>query len=68
MLSQSSKCAVCDQAFLNTWLECVKFVDAQKVTNFTINFDQKICYIQKFCHLFADKYFCCSFVVALQHN
>ena len=31
MLSQSSKCAVCDQAFLNTWLECVKFVDSNKV-------------------------------------
>ncbi|CAL1532741.1 unnamed protein product [Lymnaea stagnalis] len=30
MLAQSSKCAVCSNAFLNTWLECVKFVDAKK--------------------------------------
>ncbi|XP_039248635.2 leucine-rich repeat-containing protein 69-like [Styela clava] len=26
MLSQASKCAVCSDAFLNTWLECVKFI------------------------------------------
>lgn len=28
ILTQASKCAVCGQAFLNTWLECVKFVKA----------------------------------------
>jgi hypothetical protein len=31
MLSQSSKCAVCGESFLNTWLECVRFMDAHKV-------------------------------------
>ncbi|KAI8791005.1 leucine-rich repeat-containing protein 69-like [Biomphalaria glabrata] len=30
MLTQSSKCAVCSHAFLNTWLECVRFIDAKK--------------------------------------
>ncbi|CAK8681307.1 uncharacterized protein LOC143460611 [Clavelina lepadiformis] len=30
MLSQASRCAVCSEAFLNTWLECVKFVKAKK--------------------------------------
>ncbi|XP_059154431.1 leucine-rich repeat-containing protein 69-like [Physella acuta] len=30
MLAQSSKCALCGAPFLNTWLECVKFVDAKK--------------------------------------
>ncbi|XP_005101046.1 leucine-rich repeat-containing protein 69 isoform X2 [Aplysia californica] len=30
MLAQSSKCAVCGDSFLNTWLECVKFVDAKE--------------------------------------
>jgi len=30
MLAQSSKCAVCGDAFLNTWLECVQFVDAKE--------------------------------------
>ncbi|KAK3770937.1 hypothetical protein RRG08_032871 [Elysia crispata] len=29
MLAQSSKCAVCGDSFLNTWLECVKFIDAR---------------------------------------
>ncbi|CAG2203780.1 Leucine-rich repeat-containing protein 69 [Mytilus edulis] len=29
MLAQASKCAVCGESFLNTWLECVRFVDAQ---------------------------------------
>ncbi|KAH9502239.1 Leucine-rich repeat-containing protein 69 [Bulinus truncatus] len=33
MLSQSSKCAVCGDAFLNTWLECVRFVHAKKDLN-----------------------------------
>ena len=31
MLQQSSRCAVCGESFLNTWLECVKFLDAKKV-------------------------------------
>lgn len=31
MLAQSSKCAVCGESFLNTWLECVRFVDAREV-------------------------------------
>ncbi|BFZ13292.1 hypothetical protein BsWGS_16331 [Bradybaena similaris] len=30
MLAQCSKCAVCGNAFLNTWLECVQFVDVRK--------------------------------------
>lgn len=30
MLAQSSKCAVCGESFLNTWLECVRFVDARE--------------------------------------
>lgn len=29
MLAQASRCAVCGESFLNTWLECVKFVDAK---------------------------------------
>ena len=29
MLAQCSKCAVCGEAFLNTWLECVHFLDAK---------------------------------------
>jgi hypothetical protein len=29
MLAQCSKCAVCGEAFLNTWLECVHFVDGR---------------------------------------
>ena len=33
MLAQSSKCAVCGESFLNTWLECVQFVDAHRVSN-----------------------------------
>ena len=32
MLSQASRCAVCSEAFLNTWLECVKFVKAKQVS------------------------------------
>ena len=32
MLSQASRCAVCSEAFLNTWLECVKFVKADSVS------------------------------------
>jgi len=31
MLQYSSECAVCGESFLNTWLECVHFVDAKKV-------------------------------------
>ena len=31
MLQYSSECAVCGESFLNTWLECVHFVDARKV-------------------------------------
>jgi hypothetical protein len=31
MLAQASKCAVCGESFLNTWLECVRFVDAREV-------------------------------------
>jgi len=31
MLQYASECAVCGQSFLNTWLECVHFVDARKV-------------------------------------
>ena len=31
MLQYASDCAVCGQSFLNTWLECVHFVDAHKV-------------------------------------
>lgn len=34
MLSQSSTCSVCGEAFLNTWLECVQFIDAHKVSSF----------------------------------
>jgi hypothetical protein len=26
MLAQASKCAVCGESFLNTWLECVRFI------------------------------------------
>lgn len=33
MLAQASKCAVCGESFLNTWLECVRFVDAREVGN-----------------------------------
>ncbi|XP_064641390.1 leucine-rich repeat-containing protein 69-like isoform X1 [Lineus longissimus] len=31
MLAQSSRCAVCGESFLNTWLECVQFIDGKKV-------------------------------------
>ena len=31
MLQYGSECAVCGESFLNTWLECVHFVDAKKV-------------------------------------
>eukprot|EP00794_Sanderia_malayensis_P019072 gene19072-20987_t len=31
MLSAASDCAVCGNPFLNTWLECVRFVDSAKV-------------------------------------
>ncbi|KAK2550000.1 Leucine-rich repeat-containing protein 69 [Acropora cervicornis] len=31
MLQYSTDCVVCGQSFLNTWLECVHFVDARKV-------------------------------------
>jgi hypothetical protein len=31
MLTQSSRCAVCHESFLNTWLECVHFVSLDKV-------------------------------------
>ncbi|XP_068721762.1 leucine-rich repeat-containing protein 69-like [Montipora capricornis] len=31
MLQFATDCAVCGQSFLNTWLECVHFVDARKV-------------------------------------
>lgn len=31
ILSQCSKCAYCQNYFLNTWLECVKFIDVKKV-------------------------------------
>ena len=34
MLAQSSKCAMCSELFLNTWLECVRFVDARKVEDY----------------------------------
>ncbi|PIK48392.1 hypothetical protein BSL78_14752 [Apostichopus japonicus] len=30
MLAQASKCALCGGAFLNTWLECVCFIDGHK--------------------------------------
>ncbi|XP_041455621.1 leucine-rich repeat-containing protein 69-like isoform X1 [Lytechinus variegatus] len=30
MLAQASKCALCGESFLNTWLECVCFVDGHK--------------------------------------
>ncbi|KAI8481676.1 PREDICTED: leucine-rich repeat-containing protein 69-like [Branchiostoma belcheri] len=30
MLAQASRCAMCDEAFLNTWLECVHFIDVRK--------------------------------------
>ncbi|EDO36580.1 predicted protein [Nematostella vectensis] len=30
MLQYASECAVCGESFLNTWLECVHFVDARK--------------------------------------
>nr|XP_018667143.1 leucine-rich repeat-containing protein 69 isoform X3 [Ciona intestinalis] len=30
LLSQASRCSVCSDAFLNTWLECVRFVKAGK--------------------------------------
>ncbi|XP_071785484.1 leucine-rich repeat-containing protein 69-like isoform X1 [Asterias amurensis] len=30
MLAQASKCALCGSSFLNTWLECVRFVDGHK--------------------------------------
>ncbi|XP_041375785.1 leucine-rich repeat-containing protein 69-like [Gigantopelta aegis] len=30
MLQQSSRCAVCGESFLNTWLECVRFLDSKK--------------------------------------
>ncbi|XP_072024227.1 uncharacterized protein [Amphiura filiformis] len=30
MLAQASKCALCGESFLNTWLECVRFVDGHK--------------------------------------
>ncbi|KAK6169205.1 hypothetical protein SNE40_020301 [Patella caerulea] len=36
MLSQASKCAVCGESFLNTWLECVRFISTKqnlKVSN-----------------------------------
>lgn len=33
MLQYASECAVCGQSFLNTWLECVHFVDANRVSN-----------------------------------
>ena len=36
MLAQASKCAVCGESFLNTWLECVRFVDAQRVRTLEI--------------------------------
>jgi hypothetical protein len=38
MLAQSSRCAVCEESFLNTWLECVRFVDAHQVSVPAINF------------------------------
>ncbi|ESO84851.1 hypothetical protein LOTGIDRAFT_221760 [Lottia gigantea] len=30
MLSQSSKCALCGESFLNTWLECVQFISTKQ--------------------------------------
>lgn len=36
MLAQASKCAVCGESFLNTWLECVRFVEAQRVRTLEI--------------------------------
>ena len=36
MLQYSSDCAVCGDSFLNTWLECVQFVDARKVKLFKV--------------------------------
>ena len=33
MLQYASECAVCGHSFLNTWLECVHFVDAHRVSN-----------------------------------
>ena len=33
MLSYAMECPVCGESFLNTWLECVRFVDSKKVRN-----------------------------------
>ncbi|KAK7497646.1 hypothetical protein BaRGS_00011041 [Batillaria attramentaria] len=37
MLAQCSKCAVCGEAFLNTWLECVHFLDARSMNLSNMN-------------------------------
>ena len=42
MLAQASRCAVCGESFLNTWLECVKFVDAKSVSSFFLHFHDMI--------------------------
>ncbi|XP_063721929.1 leucine-rich repeat-containing protein 69-like [Symsagittifera roscoffensis] len=31
MLSLASKCAMCNSLFLNTWLECVHFIDSRQI-------------------------------------
>lgn len=31
LLSASMKCEICSESFLNTWLECVRFVDAKEI-------------------------------------
>ncbi|CAD5110837.1 DgyrCDS199 [Dimorphilus gyrociliatus] len=36
MLSQSSRCALCGEAFLNTWLECVRFIDSEQINTLKI--------------------------------
>ena len=31
MLALASKCALCNSLFLNTWLECVHFIDSRTI-------------------------------------
>ena len=35
-MAQAGKCLVCDGPFINSWLECVKFIQAKKVSNIII--------------------------------
>ena len=34
LLNDGLDCALCRNPFLNTWLECVRFVDSKKVGSF----------------------------------